>query len=136
MNNGNDTLISLFEFQRIARLSEAEILSMLAAGELAFEKGPNNELYIDVSAITPIQLANRSSFVGSRLNAEQTGLLEEMVASTVVAALEEIIDDAVELAVEWYMQKTKEHGEEPADAFSMIRDVSAEEPLADAPGDD
>lgn len=101
-------LLSVSEFLRITRLSESDLLRMLARGEIAYAKGPAGELQIDMSKVTPTALAQRSAEGLSTTDADHLALLEEMVAAEVVSSLEGFIDEAVSLSLEWYNKKRQD----------------------------
>jgi hypothetical protein len=94
-------LVSISEFLNLTLISEHDLLTMLERGELRTESTPLGELRIDISKLTPDQLATRPRHESADGAESESSLQEEIIASEVVAALDEMIDEALALAFRW-----------------------------------
>ena len=104
MSNDNNC-ISVTEFLRLTGLTDGDLIAMLENGEIDFTHGPLGELLIDVSEVTPEAIAARSSRKKIPINEDDLALLEEVIASEIVTALDEIIDESLQLSLNWIQQK-------------------------------
>ena len=98
-------LHTLTDFMSLTRLSEREVLRMLENGELDFTQGASGDLLIDISAVSVETIAQRGLKHGSPTLPVVNAVTEEMVASELVSGLEEIIDEALEIALHWLENK-------------------------------
>ena len=95
-------LIRLSEFMRLTRLRPEEVLSMLEFGELVSQRNESGELLVDISSIDVRALAARHTPDSSMIPDSERPLHEEIIATEIVSALEEIIDEALEMALRWH----------------------------------
>lgn len=110
MNSKKDRsdIVSISEFLQLSSLSEVQVLRMLEDGELSFLKGPAGELCIDITTISPDDLAKRCSTSElSNNKKDPSSLHEEKIASEIVSHLDGIIDDAMTLALKWHSNKKR-----------------------------
>ena len=98
-----EELLTISEFLKLTRIGERAMLRMLEAGELQISIDKNNALLIDVSALTPEMLSVMGQ---AAAHSDSTGLEEEVVASEILAALDEMIDESVSLALKWSTEKS------------------------------
>ncbi len=104
----DDQLVSIPDFLNITQIGEKELLSLLSTGDIDVQVGPLGEVLIDISEVTPEQLVA----VQPRRNPtpeEENPLVVEAVASELVAALDPILNEALELALKWH--KAEDSGE-------------------------
>lgn len=95
--------ITLSEFLNVTKLTERELLRMLELGELKTVCGESSELLIDISELTPERIAQRTP--DSQADGSSEELEQEIVASEILSALDEIIDESLELALKWQSEK-------------------------------
>ena len=105
--------VSLSEFLRLTQLSEKDLLLLLERGELKTFTSNLGEVKIDISSLTPEQLARRGFQSGvPEIDAGQD-LLEECIASEILSALDELLEEGLEMALRWQAEKGKERSEKP-----------------------
>lgn len=92
---------TLPEFMRLSGLSASDVIGMLSAGELPFVAGGKGQLMIRLDDLTAEKIACRREFSLPPLTDEQRTLIEELIASEVLRALESIIVESFDLAVSW-----------------------------------
>jgi hypothetical protein len=92
--------VSISEFLSLTQMGEHELLKMLERGHLKTCSAESGELRISLEGLTPESLAARPD-TRTAENADHDALLEETVASELVAALDEMIDEALALAFRW-----------------------------------
>ncbi|MFN8392105.1 MAG: hypothetical protein U0136_17570 [Bdellovibrionota bacterium] len=107
MSDTKTELVSISEFLSITLLTEHELLGMLERGELPVETNSRGELRIDISSLTPERLAARGSTHTTPPAEAENPLLEEIIASELVSALDEMIDEALVLAFRWNTEPAK-----------------------------
>jgi len=95
-------LISIAQFQHLTQLSDSDLIAMLESGELSFAPGTTGELLINISELEPDDLARRTNKRHRVTNADEVALLEECIASELIGALEEITEEAMEMALKWH----------------------------------
>ena len=100
--------IRLSEFLSLTRLSEKELLLLLERGELKTITSELGEIQIDISSLTPEQLARQGWEGDSAVADGSQDLLEECVASELLSALDEMVEEALEMALRWQSEKTKD----------------------------
>ncbi|MCB0347022.1 MAG: hypothetical protein KDD66_18020, partial [Bdellovibrionales bacterium] len=96
----DDQLVSIPDFINITHIGERDLLALLSTGELDLQIGPMGEVLIDLTEVTPEKLAAAQPQTNSRSEIEDP-LVVEAVASELVAALDPILDEALELALKW-----------------------------------
>lgn len=94
-------LLTVYEFLHLTGISEADLVSMLANGELTVTSGTTQELLIDISDLDPEDLAKRSASKRSSIDENDLPLFEESIASELVSSLDDIISEAFEMALRW-----------------------------------
>ncbi len=100
-------LRSVNDFIALSRLSPAEVLSLLALGKLAFVKGADNTLLIDISTIDPAALA-RTASGEQREGILGENLLEELVAEEIAGHFARLIEEALAVALGWLESEVHE----------------------------
>ncbi len=95
--------VSIAEVLRITLLEPSDLLGMLARGELKSEHAPSGELRIDISTLDVAGLSARDSNPFGVTPAEAE-LLEEIVAGELTAALDELIEESLALALRWHSE--------------------------------
>ncbi len=93
--------LTISEFLNVTRITESDLLTMLENGELPVSTGPFGELMINISEIDPGRIARRSKKRSSEQPTIDPTLLEEIIASEVTNNLEEMVEEAVTLALKW-----------------------------------
>lgn len=94
-------LISIKEFIHLSQLNTRDVIEMLDNGELPFENGALGELLIKIDEVNPETIAFRKRPKQEQLLESESVLLEELIASEIVSGLNEMLDDAIELATRW-----------------------------------
>ena len=89
------------EVFNLTQLSDSEFISMLEFGELETKVGKEGELLINLEKLNPETLAKRSNKRRSHISENDLALLEEKVASEIINSLDNIIDEAIEVAKLW-----------------------------------
>lgn len=102
--------VTLSEFVNLSRLTERDVIRMLDLGELRTVSGPNGEVLVDLTTVTPELLAKRCD---SGISEDSADIEEEIVASEILSALDEIIEESLEMALRW--QAEKEAGDSDTD---------------------
>jgi len=77
------------------------VLQMLDLGELPIEKGPLGELRVDLEKVDKESIAFRARVTRTDLDSEKSALLEEVVATEIVSQLDDVFEEAFELALRW-----------------------------------
>jgi hypothetical protein len=95
------------EFLNLTKLSEKDIITMLDNGELSVATGPMGELLIDISDVSPETIARRQVARPTEINKDAVALLEEMIASEVVHAVQSMSEEAFELSIRWAKNRKK-----------------------------
>ena len=98
--------ITIREFQLLTKLSHREVLTMLEHGELATVQGDGGKLLIDVENLSPEDIARRSPPEEHSMTDAEHELHSEVIASEVIATMEHLIDEALELALKWIADRT------------------------------
>lgn len=102
-------LVTLSEFLQLTLLGDRELLSMLENGELRTSLGPEGELLVDISSVTPETIANRRRTRPEAVT--ESDLDEEIVASEVLSAIDEILDESLEMSIRWLSEKESDEPE-------------------------
>lgn len=97
----NSNLLSISEYLDITNLSLEDFINMLQEGELKFTADSNGALLVDISSLTASDIANRKPKKQKELSKEDLALIEEIIASEITTALDEIIKESVDLATSW-----------------------------------
>lgn len=100
-NPSKSNYIGLAEFCRLAAISDSSILALLADGELAFSSSPSGGLLIDISKVSPQLLAGSAFGRLETLSEEDKAVFEEKLASLVLQEVDDCLNDALELALQW-----------------------------------
>ena len=95
--------VSISELISISDLSAADILGMLARGDLGFEKGQNNELLIDLETVDIGKLSRAP--ISKRIDLLDPALVEEVIAAEANRFLAEIFNESLEMAIRWSLKK-------------------------------
>ena len=103
-------LVTIEEFFQLTLLSERDLLTMLSRGEILSERGTGGELLLDISTLSDSQLAQRGKSAPLGIKESELELYEEIIASEVLGAVEQLLDESFELALKWQGQ-TKEESE-------------------------
>lgn len=102
-------IVSLSEFLRITLLSERDVIGMLERGELETVKGEAGETLVDLGKIDEHLIASRAALPALGIDEKDRELVEEIIASEVLFAVDEVIDEALEMALRWQKEsQTKE----------------------------
>ncbi|MCB0322629.1 MAG: hypothetical protein KDD69_03615 [Bdellovibrionales bacterium] len=102
MNTPPRTLLPVAEFLALTGLPEIDVLRMLARGELRSQHAPSGCLLIDTATVSAETIAYRTTT--SLVEEGDSRILDEAVASTLVQALDSMVDDALALALRWLAQ--------------------------------
>jgi len=100
-NKVNSNLVDISEFLTTSLLSERDLVLLLAKGELEFCQGEHGELLIDLTNTDPRQLAQANLNSDFEEQHKDLGMEHEVIASLLVSSLDEIIDQALQMAVGW-----------------------------------
>lgn len=108
--------VSVFEALHLSGLEPRALLEILASGSVPFSHGTRGELMVDVAALTPELIARRGLQTGPIDPHPDSVLIEELVASAVVDAMGEIVEESLALAERWLSEDgypTRSEGREP-----------------------
>lgn len=94
-------LVKLSEFMHLCRLDSNDLITLLENGELTVTQGVSGELLIDIESLTPEALAKRTPQRSPSLDPDSALLLEEIIASELATALDSIIEEALQIAIQW-----------------------------------
>ena len=81
---------------------------MLAKGELPATFAEDSQLVVDLDTVDyeNLRLKSLSDKQSNRLLPRETTLLEEVISSEILKALDSIVDEALELALSWTNKST------------------------------
>lgn len=95
--------VPISELISISGLSAAEILDMLARGDIGFERGQNNELLIELESVEIGKLSRAS--IAKKIEQLDPALIEEVIAAEANRFLFEIFNESLEMAIRWSLKK-------------------------------
>ncbi len=101
-------LVTIEEFLQLTLLTERDLLDMLGRGELKTGTGANGELLIDIGGVSEASLAGRAKSNPLGIREADVELYEEIIASEVLGAMENLLDESLELALKWQNQSKDE----------------------------
>ncbi len=91
------------ELLSISQLSADDVIELLSRGDLRFERGPENQLLIDLDSIDPAKIGRLP--VNGKKDQLDPALVQEVLAAEAGRALVEIFNESLEMAIKWGLRK-------------------------------
>jgi hypothetical protein len=96
-----NNLISLSEFRQISGISHSELIRLLELGLLPVSVDESGKVCLNSAQIDAEKLSLHKLDDPKPLFSTDRDLLEEIVASSIVQALDTVVDEAIDLALSW-----------------------------------
>ena len=104
MKISKDTL-SVPEFLSVSGIDEKTFCTLVHRGLLKIAYSPEGSAVVDVSNFSLEAVARADACVSDKNGSEHQRLIEERIASRLLLVLDEIIEEALELADAWHFQQ-------------------------------